>query len=127
MYVSEHWDLLADTLASLSREGTVCYFATPRRDVDRDTVFFDRLRSNGFGVEDISAEVRETLPPAVASLLRVAATEEPCAPKRVGPPGTTRGMRVERGSVVGAVRTPRGLCRARSGRASRPTSACSDS
>ena len=80
MYVSEHWDLLADTLASLSREGTVCYFATPRRDVDRDTVFFDRLRSNGFGVEDISAEVRETLPPAVASLLRVAATEEPYAP-----------------------------------------------
>ena len=31
MYVSEHWDLLADTLASLSREGTVCYFATPRK------------------------------------------------------------------------------------------------
>ena len=50
------------------------------RDVDRDTVFFDRLRSNGFAVEDISAEVRETLPPAVASLLRVAATEEPYAP-----------------------------------------------
>ena len=94
MYVSEHWDLLADTLASLSREGTVCYFATPRRDVDRDTVFFERLRSNGFGVEDISAEVRETLPPAVASLLRVAATEEPYARSRTALAWTMHGMRV---------------------------------
>ena len=218
MYVSEHWDLLADTLASLSRAGTVCYFATPRkthdhclgcilppmpamivrpiiggsglhssknasghcwdlgcilpgapamivrtgRDVDRDTVFFDRLRSNGFAVEDISAEVRETLPPAVASLLRVAATEEPYAPAWTVPctprgsvhivgrhcwktwldcyvhivgrwvymykhQTACHGMRVERGSVVGAGRTLRGLCRARSGRGSRPTSACSDS
>ena len=43
------------------------------RDVDRDTVFFDRLRRNGFGVKDISAEaeVRETLPPAVTIAITV--------------------------------------------------------
>ena len=79
MYVSEDLNLLADTLAELSKPGTVVYFSTPRRDVDRDTEFYNRCRENGFAVEDISASeaIKSALPPPVAKLLRVPRYAEP--------------------------------------------------